>query len=203
MTMHSRTSRKRWTGLRLRTCAGLLFLASSIHPIRAAAAVDVVRVDLAPLIDEAVRHPSQFAVDIAHPVSASSQGQWTDNGTTSTWIYTAHIDTAVSLSFHASRIALPASAVLNVAGTQGRAAYRARDVNRGELWARPLPGDTLSLSLSVKNTERSAVALDIQSFQAGYRSLGGTVPDNPHYRRLIAAAAQTGSCTENYSCDAT
>src|SRR5229473_1434625 len=104
MTVHSRTSRNRWTGLPLRTCAGLLFLASSMHPVRAAAVADVVRVDLAPLIDEAIRQPSRFAVDIAHPVSASGQGQWTDNGTTSTWTYTAQIDTAVSLSFHASRI---------------------------------------------------------------------------------------------------
>jgi hypothetical protein len=187
----------------MQACAAFLFLAYSVHPVRAATVADVVRVDLAPLIDDAARYATRFAVDITHPVSASSQGQWTDNGATSTWTYTARIDTAVSLSFHASRFALPASAVLTVTGTRGSAVYRARDVNRGELWARPLPGDTLSLSLSVKNSERSAVALDIQSFQAGYRSLGSAVPDNAYYRKRIAASAPAGSCTENYSCDAT
>jgi lysyl endopeptidase len=77
--------------------------------------------------------------------------------------------------------------------------YRARDVSRGGLWSRPLPGDTLTLSLTVSSTDAARVQIEIASFQAGYRSLGGVFPDNPHYRQ-IAAAAQLATCTQNYSC---
>jgi hypothetical protein len=165
--------------------------------------VDVIDVDLSPLIDESARYPTRFAVDIAYPVSTSNHGIWTDNGIASSWTYSARIDTAVSMSFHASLLALPPSAVLTVTGATGSATYRARDVNRGGLWSRPLLGDTLSLSLSVNDAERPAVRLQIASIQAGYRGLGGAVPDNEHYRKLAAAGAQTGNCVENYSCNAT
>jgi hypothetical protein len=187
----------------LHACVAVLLIANYVPSARAGGPIEGINVDLSALIDESARYPVRFAVDIPHPVSASSQGQWTDNGSSSTWTYTTRIETAVSMSFHASVLALPPSAVLTVAGASSSSTYRARDVNRGGLWARPLAGDTISLSLSVNDADRSTVRLQIASFQAGYRSLGGTVPDNPHYRQIVAAAAQTSSCTENYSCNAT
>jgi len=187
----------------LRVGVVVLLIACIVPSARAAAPIEAINVDLSSLIDESARYPIRFAVDIPHPVSASSQGQWTDNGSSSTWTYTTRIETAVSMSFHASVLALPPSAVLTVAGASGTSTYLPRDVNRGGLWARPLAGDTISLSLSVNDAERSAVRLQIASFQAGYRSLGGTVPDHPHYRQIMAAGAQTSGCTENYSCNAT
>jgi hypothetical protein len=187
----------------LHGCVAVLLLACCLPSARAAVPIDVINVDLSPLIDESARYPTRFAVDIARPVSASNQGRWSDDGHTSTWTYTTRIATAVSMSFHASELALPPSAVLNVTGAGSSGTYRARDVNRGGLWVRPLPGDTLSVSLSVDDAERSAVRLQIASFQAGYRSLGGAVPDNAHYRQKFSAAAAAGNCTENYSCNAT
>jgi hypothetical protein len=196
-------TKKYWMRPPLRACVAVLLIACYVPSARAAGPTEVINIDLSPLIDESARYPARFAVDVPHPVSASSQGQWTDNGFSSTWTYTTRIETAVSMSFHASVLALPPSAVLTVAGASSSSSYRSRDVNRGGLWARPLAGDTISLSLAVNDAERSAVRLQIASFQAGYRSLGGTVPDNPHYRQIVAAGAQTSSCTENYSCNAT
>jgi hypothetical protein len=163
---------------------------------------------LSPLIDRSAQYPTRFAVDVTHTVSTASAGTWSQSGTSSTWTYSIRIPTAVSMSFHASSLRLPPSAVLTVTGSDGvGTGYRAHDVARSGLWSRPLAGDTLMLSLSVSAAERAQAALQIDSFQAGYRSLGGGVTDNAHYRALMRSAARSGaqthSCTVNYSCDAT
>jgi hypothetical protein len=190
-------------GMRIcsRVGAALLLSAPALvaHP---AQMIDRVNVDISPLIDEAARYPDRFAVDVGHLVSAATMGAWTDSGGVSTWTYTARIDTAISLAFHASSLALQPSAELKVTGARGSVSYRAGDVRRGELWARHMAGDTLSLSLSVNSTERSQVRLEIQSFQAGYRGVAGAIADNTHYRQIIKSAAD-GDCTENYACNAT
>jgi hypothetical protein len=189
----------------MRTCArvgaALLFSAAALVA-HAAQMIDRVNVDISPLIDEAAHYPDRFAVDVGHPVSSATMGAWTDDGGVSTWTYTARIDAAISMAFHASRVALPPSAKLKVTGSRGSVSYRAGDVRRGELWARHMAGDTLSLSLSVNSSERSQVRLEIQSFQAGYRGVAGAIADNAHYRQIIKSAAD-GDCTENYACNAT
>ena len=80
----------------------------------AAPTTDVIDVNLAPLIDQAVRAPNRFAVDVAHRVSSARAGEWTTTATQVTWKYTARIPTAVSISFHGSRVVLPPSAVLKM-----------------------------------------------------------------------------------------
>jgi len=81
-------------------------------------------------------------------------------------------------------------AVLTVTGKNGASAsYRARDIARGGLWSCPLPGHSLALSLSVSAAERPLTTLQVESFQTGYRSLGGSVPDNEYYRMLMKKAA--------------
>jgi hypothetical protein len=72
--------------------------------------IDVVNVDLDRLIDAAAPYAVRFAVDIPQ-VSLGRQGQRQDSGGRSTWTYSARIATAVSMSFHASTIQLPPSAV--------------------------------------------------------------------------------------------
>ncbi len=106
------------------------------------------------------------------------------------------------MSFHASRLVLPPSAVLTVTGARTSVTYRARDISRGGLWARPLVGDTLTLSLSAAAGEAPRVQLEIDSLQAGYRGLGA-LPSHPHYMKRFAGvnAATTQNCTENYSCN--
>jgi hypothetical protein len=172
-------------------------------PVFASAPVDVVRVDLNPLIDKAAHSKEQFAVSIAHPASSSTQGVWSRHGTISTWTYHARVPTAISMSFHASAAALPPSAVLTVTGRQGTSKYVARDVSRNGLWGRPMPGDTLGFSLTVNSSEADLVRFQMDGLQAGYRSLGGGVSDHPHYQELRQEAAAAASCTENYSCHAT
>jgi hypothetical protein len=169
-----------------------------------AVAQEVLSTDLAPLIDQSAQFPTRFAVDVPHTVSTANAGTWTQSGTRSTWTYSIRIPTAVSMSFHASGLSLPGDAELTVTGKNGAGvSYKARDIVRGGLWSRLFPGDSLALSLSVSASERPAAAVQIASFQAGYRSLGGTVQDNPHYLTLRNKSAQPSSCMVNYSCQAT
>ncbi|HEY0341521.1 MAG TPA: hypothetical protein VGC34_11995, partial [Steroidobacteraceae bacterium] len=168
--------------------------------------VDSVNVDLDTLIDGAAHELNRFAVNIPHSISSSTQGRWTRTGATSTWTYDVRVPTAISLSFHASPLFLPPSAVLTVSAGSTNATYRAQDVNRGGLWSRPLIGDTLEIVLAVNSTEAARAQLQIESLQAGYRNLGGGVADHPHYRHILATQADASagtSCTQNYSCNAT
>jgi hypothetical protein len=110
------------------------------------------------------------------------------------------------MSFHAvAGLQLPSSAVLTVTAGDRSVRYTARDISRSGLWGRPMPGDTISFLLSVSTAEVAQVRVQFGSLQAGYRSLGGGVPDHPHYRELkrAAAASNTTSCTENYECHVT
>src|SRR4029077_18460565 len=159
-------------------------------------------IDLSPLIDQSARYPTRFAVNVPHALSPADAGTWTQNGSSSTWTYSIRIPTAVSMSFHASRVKLPPGAVLTVTGENGvTASYRARDVARSGLWSRPLLGDSLLLSLTLSAAARPLAALQIDSFQAGYRGLGAGVPDHPHYRHLMQRGTQPSSCVLNYSCE--
>jgi len=170
----------------------------------AATAQDVLNVDLSPLIDESAQYPTRFAVDLPHPVSMADAGSWTQSGGLSTWTYSIRVPTAVSMSFHADHVSLPAGAVLKVTGANGASAsYRTRDIARSGIWSRPLPGDSLLLSLTVETAARPQTVLQIESFQAGYRGLGGSVADNPHYRSLVDKQAGASPCMENYACYAT
>jgi len=194
--------KKTWVS-RLTGLGSNLLLLLFCHTALAAVSPDVLRVDLSPLIDASARYPTRFAVDLPHPVSTVSAGTWTQRGGRSTWSYTVRVPTAVSMSFHADHVNLPAGAVLTVTGANGTSAsYRSRDIARSGLWSRPLPGDSLHLSLSVDATARGQTVLQIASLQAGYRSLGAGVADNAHYRNLMQRAASS-SCTLNYSCEAT
>jgi hypothetical protein len=186
-----------------RVSAGLILALCLTSRVVAATAVDTVRVDLNPLIDSAARSQVQFAVNIRRAVSSASQGTWKQKGALSTWVYTVQIPTAISVSFHASAATLPPSAVLTVSTDHRAVNYLARNVNRGGLWGRPLPGDTVTFSLSVASSEAGRVQFQIESFQAGYRSLVDGMPDHPHYAELKRAAASAASCTENYSCHVT
>ena len=190
--------------LRFAYAAAWMALASCFTtPLFAAAAIDIVLFDLNPLIDSAARSPEQFAVNIPRAVSSSARGSWSQHGSLSTWVYSAQIPTAISMSFHASEVVLPPSAVLTVSTVRTTVKYVARDVSRNGLWGRPLPGDIINFSLSVNSAEASSVRFQISSLQAGYRSLGSGVCVHPHYLQIKKAAAATTDCTENYACEVT
>ena len=193
---------KRTGRSRLGILGGAVVLLCLCRAVLAATAQDVLSVDLSPLIDQSAQYPTRFAVDLPHPVSMADAGSWTENGGLSTWTFSIRVPTAVSMSFHAALVNFPAGAVLKVIGANGASAiYRAQDIARSGLWSRPLPGDSLLLSMTVDTAARAQAVLDIESFQAGYRSLGAGVPDNAHYRRLMRKATQTTNCTVNYACE--
>jgi hypothetical protein len=146
--------------------------------------------------------PVQFAVQVPQAIDVSQDGTWSAAGSISTWRYTVQVPTVVSLSFHAVRIRLPQTASLSVAGKSGTATYAARDLRREEMWSRVQLGDTLEFTLTVPSRDKHSVELSIDGLQAGYRSLGGRVPDHPTYRQLVAKglAATPSSCVQNYAC---
>lgn len=179
----------------------LIAAASGAH----AAPVDTVRVNLNPLIDAAAKQQNRFSVEVSHVVRLDRSGSWRQSGGTATWSYSVHIPTAVSLSFYANRISLPRGAALTVRGRNASYVYTARNLKRPFLWSRIALGDVLTFKLTVPVAQRSAAALEIRSFQAGYRGFGRGVRDHPHYAQLRARAlvANNFSCVQNYECGVT
>ena len=191
-----------------RTRAFLLAVLFSViaTSVGAAVPVHVVKADLRTLIRAAIESRVQFAVSVPHTASTVAQGTWTTEGDTAVWRYAVQVPTAVSMSFHAIRSELPDSAVLIVRGARTTTSYQGRDLHRGELWSRIHPGDALEITLTVRAADRSKVALNITSLQAGYRSLGPGVSDHAYYRQLMSMQAGTAgnaSCVTNYVCEVT
>src|SRR5579871_3928987 len=91
----------------------------------AGASVDVLAINLDPLIDTAAKDRNRFAVDIPHLIDALRVGTWSRSGDTATWRYSVRIPTAVSLSFHATNSFLPPSAWLIVHAGGDNYVYRA------------------------------------------------------------------------------
>jgi hypothetical protein len=188
--------------------APVLALLASMLPAAdfAAVPVHIVKTDLKPLIRAGMDSPVQFAVLVPHAASATSDGSWSTGDGHATWRYAVEVPTAVSLSFHATKSSLPASATLVVRSAKTTTSYRSRDVHRGDLWSRIQPGEALQFTLTVAAEDRSKVAFNIVSLQAGYRSLGPGVADHPYYRKLKAqqdAASGNAACVTNYMCEVT
>ena len=183
---------------------GFFLLLVSV-PSFGSVAVDVVKVDLDTLIRAAAPTPAQFAVLVPHKVSVQSAGSWSVHGDVATWRYTVRIPTAISMSFHADKFVLPSSAQLTVRGGSSFTNYVERDAHKEALWSRITPGPMLEFTLTVATADRSRVAFEILSMQAGYRNLGGAVADHPLYRMLKAQAASnsTSTCVQNYQCNVT
>jgi hypothetical protein len=174
--------------------------------VSAAPRLETLRVDLPRLIDEAARHPDRFAVDIAHAVDLESAGEWEVTADTATWRYQVRIPTAISMSFHATHIILPPAATLTVRAASAASVYLSADLHRDTLWSRIAKGDSLEFELIVPSSDRAGTVLEIASFQAGYRGLGGGVKDHPAYARLkiqSETAADNSSCVQNYACATT
>jgi hypothetical protein len=172
----------------------------------AAGPVHIVKTDMKAGIRSGFDSPVQFAVLVPHEVSTTTDGTWSVQAGRATWRYAIQVPTAVSLSFHAVRSALPDGATLIVQGAKTTTSYRARDLRRGELWSRIQPGDALQFTLTVPAADRGKVALGIVSLQAGYRALGPGVEDHPYYRQLkrqLAQASGNMSCVTNYECQVT
>ena len=189
-----------------RFAGGLLF-AACFAAAQAAPRVDVISVNLNPLIDKAVKSPTRFAVDIPHVASPTTAGEWSTSGDLSTWTYSARIPGAVSMSFHASLAALPESAILTVTANGVRYVYTASDARTGEIWSRIGRGDSLAFELKVPAKDAARVQLDIASLQAGYRAFGVGMRNHRHYDELrtqsVGMTLELASCAENWACNTT
>jgi lysyl endopeptidase len=188
----------RWSSCWVVTLAGVCSFACG------AESLETFRVNLNPLIDKAVRHSTQFAVDVARRIDSESSGRWQVDQTNANWDYSIRIPTAVSMGFHASRLMLPAGGTLTITAAGQSFTLKGRDLRRSEFWSRPVRGDQISIHISVPKQMRRQAFIDIAAFQAGYKSLSAQFPDNPHYAAIKPhAPPASGSCVENYACDAT
>jgi hypothetical protein len=166
--------------------------------------LETFQVNLDSLIDKAMRHRTQFAVNVSHHVDSESTGKWRIESGDATWDYAIHIPTAVSLGFHASRLTLPALGTLTITGGGQSFTYKSSDLRRADFWSRTVKGDQVAIRITVPKQMRHQALIEIAAFQAGYRSLAPGMPDNPHYTSLKARGADSsGSCVQNYVCDAT
>ena len=95
------------TGSLFRAATLLLSLTSASLAIP----VDSVKTDLKPLIRAASDNRVQFAVHVPYKLSLGSDGHWTNfpARARAEWRYAIRIPTAVSMSFYASQIHLPAA----------------------------------------------------------------------------------------------
>lgn len=205
--------RARWFVL----CAALGLLVAN-----AGTDLEVLNVDLAPLIERAAPRTAQFAVDVPYAASLDTRGTWTRGDDTSTWTHSVRVPGAVSLSFHATTLVLPTGAVLRVSGGGETYVYDRAGVRRRELWSRVARGDTLSFELVVPSALESDAALRIASLQAGYRALAIGQRNHPSYDAIIGrgrvsaagttagespptalASAGGAACAENYECRTT
>lgn len=189
-----------------RRIAVCVVLAAAASAVRAGPQAEVLSTDLAPLIERSASDPNRFAVEVPHAVSLTSHGEWSTSGGLSVWRYSLRIPTAVSMSFHARPVYFPNSAQLRVTAGGAVYVYGAKDVNRGELWSRIARGDALALEISVAATDLPQLRFSVAGFQAGYRGLGGGVPNHPHYdklrQRVSQGAQASSSCQENWACHA-
>ena len=185
-------------------CALLALGAMTLHD---APRVDVVAVNLAPLIDRAAQSPSRFAVDVPHVASPSTVGQWSQAADVSTWTHSLQVPGAVSMSFHATEVFLPASAVLTVSAHGMHYVYTARDTDRGELWSRIGRGDSLTFEISVATEDVDEVRLEIASLQVGYRAFAAGMSNHSYYderqSNALAAESAGASCAESWTCNVT
>ncbi len=187
-------------------CVLAILVATFPSPARAAVRVHIVKSDLRPLIRAGAQSSVQFAVLLPYAVSTTTDGTWSSAAGIATWKYSVQVPTAISLSFHAITSSLPPSALLVVRGASTTTSYKARNLHRGDLWSRIQPGDALQFELSVPAMDRSKVALNVISLQAGYRAIGPGVQDHPYYRHLKEQEAQASgnaSCVTNYECEVT
>jgi hypothetical protein len=188
------------------TAALAAFVSTFAVAALAAVPVHIVKTDLKPLIRAGMDSPVQFAVLVPHAASVTGEGIWSTADDRATWRYAVEVPTAVSLSFHATKSSLPASATLVVRTAKTTTSYRSRDLHHGELWSRIQPGEALQFTLTVAAEDRSKVTFNIVSLQAGYRSLGPGVKDHPYYLELKAqraAASGNAACVTNYICEIT
>ena len=175
--------------------------------LHAASRVDVLAVNLAPLIDRAAESPSRFAVDVPHAASPSTVGQWARAADVSTWSHSVQVPGAVSLSFHATEAFFPASAVLTVSAHGMHYVYTARDTDRGEIWSRIGRGDSLTFEISVATEDMDELRLEITSLQVGYRGFAAGMSNHSCYDELRLQALSAGDaaapCAENWACNVT
>ena len=166
---------------------------------------NVLNIDLEPAIRESALRPERFAVDVPASASIATDGAWSRASGVSTWRHALRIPTAVSMSFHARTLVLPAGATLRVTAGASSVVYRQSDASMAGLWGRVLKGDTLAFEITVPTSREADVVFDLASLQAGYRGLGGAVADHPAYKKLQAmnAAASAATCLENFACHET
>lgn len=161
--------------------------------------VDSIAVDLPALIVEAASDPNRFAVDIPHPADPQRAGLWSVEGGNAVWRYAVKVADAVSMSFHATDVKLPAGASIQLSNGSETFPINARSLNKqGELWSRVGRGNVAYISAVMPLDQKNAFELTIVSVQAGFKGFGGA--GNAKAYDTYAARSASSSCQVNFSC---
>ena len=175
----------------------LVLIGAVVQPAIGAPVPEMVPIDVRKLERGAIGSATILAPEVAYAADSNSHGQWVDGKGWSTWTYSVQVPGAQSLAFHAD-VDLSEAARLNLGDGEGKVVktYRRLDtVAAGrQIWSILVPGDTVSLTLTIPTAEKAGALISIDRLFVGVRP-------SP---LAHAAAMQTDAATDvpamNWSC---
>lgn len=90
--------------------------------------VQIVDVDLSPLVEALADSPARFAVPVRASAELDRHGRWSESGGLSRWRHSMRVPAAISMSFLADRISLPPGATLKISNGDATFQYTAQDI---------------------------------------------------------------------------
>ncbi|MEP7243590.1 MAG: trypsin-like serine protease [Gammaproteobacteria bacterium] len=156
-------------------------------------------VDVSAMIAAAADEGDRFAQDFPQTIHSDRDGEWTQTTSTSIWHFAVHVPGAVSLSFRATPVALPAGATLTVRNGLEEYVYTPADVQESVLWSRISKGADLVFEMTVPSQDREHASFSIDRIQVGFRSLDSATSDSSKLK-IQSVEGDAGNCIQNYSC---
>lgn len=148
-------------------------------------------------------NPEQFAVDVpvAPALSIDPGSLWTLEGAYSVWRQDVIVPEAISVSFRANPVRLPAGGSEIVLTTNGKA-YRhgPESIRDGQLWSRIGKGDRFTVEVRVPAGSEAQAQFSLNGVQAGFRTLDGTSYNAAYHRYVSGEGDYTGQCAVNFEC---
>lgn len=138
--------------------------------------------------------PTRFAVPFRRTIAPSRYGTWDEPAPgLRRWRLEIASPDALSLNLGLGHYHLPEGAALRILDASGASPFRAftaaDNEDHGQLWTPIVPGDSLTLELTVPAPAANGVSLQLTSINHGYRGVGET----PWF-------AKSGSCNIDVIC---
>lgn len=123
--------------------------------------------------------PVQFALPVQLQVSPKSHGQWLETDSGRQWRLTVRASGATDLNFGFKTLRLPTGAQLEFLADRFAdkrqemryGPYSSADTTDGQFWSPPLPGDTVTILLSIPTDARGPLDVELSQVGTGFRDL--------------------------------